>query len=87
MHLSLAKGKISVQVQILPRSLLKKYMSRETSEMVIFSITAIVLSFLMGVLIDNMIFKNEAIQKGYAEYNQTTGDWQWKTNIHNIKND
>lgn len=23
--------------------------------------------------------KNEAIKKGHAEYNTTTGKWQWKT--------
>ena len=22
--------------------------------------------------------KQQAIQRGYAEYNQTTGQWQWK---------
>lgn len=25
--------------------------------------------------------KNKALRKGYAEYSQTTGDWQWKTNL------
>jgi len=23
-------------------------------------------------------FKSQAVERGYAEYNQTTGAWQWK---------
>lgn len=23
-------------------------------------------------------YKHQAIRRGFAEYNQTTGDWQWK---------
>ena len=23
-------------------------------------------------------WETEAVEKGFAEYNQTTGDWQWK---------
>lgn len=27
---------------------------------------------------DVNILKKQAIEKGFAEYNQTTGKWQWK---------
>jgi len=27
---------------------------------------------------DLIIFKKQAIEKGYAEYNQTNGQWQWR---------
>lgn len=27
------------------------------------------------------ISKKELVERGYAEYNQTTGDWQWKEHV------
>lgn len=35
---------------------------------------------LCGSLEMSKILKHEAIERGYAEYNQTTGAWQWKEN-------
>jgi len=44
--------------------------------------------FIMGVVTGVFIlcvctkspkeFKAEAVKQGFAEYNQSTGDWQWK---------
>ncbi len=40
------------------------------------------MGFLLGFGIGNALnerrMEKEAIEKGYAEYNQQTGDWQWK---------
>ena len=42
----------------------------------------IVVLLILGMAIGNMFtdvaWEKEAIKKGYAEYNQTTGAWQWK---------
>ena len=29
-------------------------------------------------------FKTEALQRGFADYNQQTANWEWKTNIVKI---
>lgn len=43
-----------------------------------------VLIFALGVLVGAGIvsetFKRESIERGYAEYNSTNGNWQWKEN-------
>ena len=31
-----------------------------------------------GFIAGLISWKTEAVEKGFAEYNQTTGDWQWK---------
>ncbi len=31
-----------------------------------------------GVEVGRKAMQTEAIEKGYAEYNATTGNWQWK---------
>lgn len=40
----------------------------------------VVLGFCIGGIVFNhdKNIKQEAIQHGYAEYNQTNGNWQWK---------
>lgn len=51
-----------------------------------FEVTAFILGILIGAAVTMMVFggivydgfKKEAIEPGVAEYNQTTGKWQWK---------
>lgn len=31
-----------------------------------------------GAKVERQRFQAEAIERGYAEYNATTGEWQWK---------
>ncbi len=40
---------------------------------------------LFGFFACNSVWKGEMIERGYAEYNQTTGDWQWREDIIIIK--
>lgn len=36
--------------------------------------------------LQNSSWKRDSIQRGFTEYNSTTGDWQWKTNLNfNLK--
>ena len=41
-----------------------------------------IMVFLVGVafgaLINNSSWKDDSVKQGFAEYNNTTGDWQWK---------
>lgn len=34
--------------------------------------------FLLGFIMGRGSMQSEAIKKGFAEYNQNTGKWQWK---------
>lgn len=44
------------------------------------------IAFIIGIVIGSVVATNvvdhswerEAVEYGYAEYNSTTGDWQWK---------
>lgn len=36
---------------------------------------------LLFTIINHGDFKKTAIKLGHAEYNQFTGEWQWKTNL------
>ena len=42
----------------------------------------IIFAFLAGGMVGSgskgLEFQKEAVQKGFAEYNQVTGEWQWK---------
>lgn len=46
---------------------------------VVFALTAIIF-FAGGGLLYQSIVRKEAIQHGFAQYNQTTGKWEWKKN-------
>jgi len=37
-----------------------------------------VCGILLGHALGMEHYQEQAIEQGYAEYNQTTGDWQWK---------
>ena len=42
------------------------------------------LGFMFGVIFSNIginNIKHEAIDRGVAEYNSQTGDWQWKDSL------
>lgn len=39
----------------------------------------------LSVLAGSTYGKREISDRGFAEYNQRTGDWQWKTNLVYIK--
>lgn len=49
---------------------------------------ACLISLVLGLIMGGLIvgqwvgqqWRREAVGKGFAEYNQATGDWQWKTN-------
>jgi hypothetical protein len=34
--------------------------------------------FILCLCVTNLDIYEQAIEKGFAEYNQSTGDWQWK---------
>lgn len=38
---------------------------------------AIIAFVLIGVIRDKTDYRKQAIERGYAEYNKTTGKWQW----------
>lgn len=35
----------------------------------------------LGASCSDSDWKRESIEKGFAEYNQVTGEWQWKPNL------
>ncbi len=41
-------------------------------------IAALAFGFALGATMGECKFQAEAIKRGYAEYNATTGKWQWK---------
>lgn len=41
-------------------------------------LTCLVACLLAAMFEDGRDYKNQAIERGYAEYNTKTGDWQWK---------
>lgn len=43
-----------------------------------FGMIVFVLGGLMGATTMRIHVRHEAIEKGHAEYNQETGNWQWK---------
>jgi len=44
------------------------------------------LGFVVGHVLTDNHYTNLAVEKGYAEYNQTNGNWQWKTpHPHEVK--
>ena len=50
--------------------------------------TGMAVGLACGIAIASMwstsCWKEDAIDRGFAEYNQTTGQWQWKTNCVEI---
>jgi len=53
-------------------------------EILVGMIIGIAVGIFLGALIITKLqhdLKVEAIQLNYAEYNSTTGVWQWKTNV------
>jgi len=46
----------------------------------------VIVGLVAGVVLCGVVvscsFRTQAIEKGFAEYNQTTGDWQWKGADH-----
>lgn len=41
--------------------------------------------FFIGFSVGHSTLRTEAVKQGYAEYNSTTGNWQWKTNAPAVK--
>ena len=50
-------------------------------------IMCLVLGFSLGQQSNSNTFKQEAIKLGYAEYNRTTGEWQWIKKAEQEAND
>lgn len=43
------------------------------------TVIAVAMLFATAILmVDINVYRQQAIQRGYAEYNQKTGEWQWK---------
>lgn len=40
-------------------------------------LACIIAFVLIGVIRDKTDYRKQAIERGYAEYNKTTGKWQW----------
>lgn len=51
---------------------------RDDNFIVFITCISVVLGMLLGFLTTNSHYQTEAIEKGFAEYNQVTGEWQWK---------
>jgi len=45
---------------------------------VVFLLGTSFICFILISISDRKVFKQEAVDKGHAEYHQTTGEWQWK---------
>lgn len=57
--------------------------SKDNVSIVFSSFTlGVVLGLLLGLSIafylSDVTWKGMAVERGYAQYNQTTGDWEWK---------
>lgn len=39
---------------------------------------ALLSGFMLGSIIQNSWWKKLCIRKGFARYNETTGEWEWK---------
>jgi hypothetical protein len=39
---------------------------------------ALAIGIIIGHFGGKQVMQNQAIEKGHAEYSQSTGDWQWK---------
>ena len=50
-------------------------------------VVVVVILLVCGQILSNHIdnLKKEAVQRGFADYNQTTGNWEWKTNVVIVK--
>jgi hypothetical protein len=61
-------------------------MSMNNQETICFN-TGVIIGIMIGVLGCAVVFfsqqsawRQEAIQKGYAKYEETTGEWMWRKN-------
>jgi len=46
--------------------------------MLIVGIVALIFGVYLGFNVGEASIKEEAVQQGFAEYNSSTGEWQWK---------
>lgn len=53
----------------------------ETVVAAIIFVGALVIGIFIG-LSSKWTLKQEAIERGFAHYNPTNGEWQWKTNVY-----
>ena len=44
-------------------------------------IVGILFGALLATKVETRMWNNMMVKRGYAEYNQTNGKWQWKTNL------
>lgn len=42
------------------------------------SVTGFLFGLFLSAVIDNKMWKDDCIRRGFAEYNSKTGVWQWK---------
>lgn len=47
-------------------------------DMVIGGVWVLVVGVLLGIVITKHVYRQEAIDRGFAIYNPTNGIWQWK---------
>lgn len=53
-------------------------MNKSEVKSVIAGVLWVLLFFGAGYYAGSRMVKKEAVERGYAEYERTTGDWQWK---------
>lgn len=57
-------------------------MSEDALKGLFLVIVIVVFSAMAGVFVGNVMtvnyYREEALNRGFAEYNSATGDWQWK---------
>ncbi len=54
-------------------------MKENTFTAIIFTL-GVIAGFFVGLSMPDYHTRNDAISHGFAEYNSTNGQWQWKTN-------